>query len=342
VVADLIGDIQLSSTQVWQREQITIEVTVPAPDPFAQLKADKLIIPSMEILTLPARRETTSTGQEQLTMRWQLYPHTAGKQAIQLPVIRYYLNGGTRKKWLPPAQAIEVQALPPYFPPTLPVGAVSISSHIEPRGILRPDSLAYWHISLHSTAVTTAQFPSLLKQLQVSRGLDVLPAKISVNNDKATGEFRLDYRIPIKPKTSGRLALPTLQWHWFDPKTARLEQVQHEPSRPWVLALWQQILLLLSSGVLLVAGGYPLIKRALQYYRRWRSKQYVLQQLRTGTLTHEAMLTCATTHGWVDNFSLQQWLKAWQQCYGEHRLLREAVLAYERRRFGGVRDIEEN
>ncbi len=336
MVADLAWDIQLSATQVWQHEQITLEVTVPTSDPFARLKADKVVIPSMEVITLPARRETTKTGQEQLRLRWQLYPHTSGKQTIQLPVIRYYLNGGTRQKWLPPLQTIEVQALPPYLPPTLPVGSVAISSHIEPSGILRPDSLAYWHISLHSTTVPTTQFPALLKQLKASSDLDVLPAKISVKSDTATGEFRLNYRIPLKPKTSGRLALPDLQWHWFDPKTARLEQMHYEPSRSWVLAFWQQILLLLSSGILLLAGAYPLIKRGLIYYRHWRSKQQVLRQLRTDTLSYEVMKACAKTHGWADNFSLQQWLDAWQQCYGENQLLQDAVLAYEKRRFGNV------
>lgn len=337
MVADLAWDIQLSATQVWQREQIILEVTVPTSDPFARLKADKVVIPSMEVIALPARRETTKTGQEQLSIRWQFYSHTSGKQTIQLPVIRYYLNGGTRQKWLPPLQTIEVQALPPYLPPTLPVGAVSISSHIVPSGILRPNSLAYWHISLHSTTVTTAQFPALLKQLKASSDLDVLPAKISLNSDTATGVFQLDYRIPIKPKTSGHLDLPSLQWHWFDPQTARLEQIHYEPARPWVLALWQQILLLLGSGMFLLAVGYPLIKRGLKYYRRWQSKQHVLQQLRTDTLSYETMEACAKTHDWADNFSLRQWLEAWRQCYGENQLLQDAVLAYEKRQFSNFK-----
>jgi hypothetical protein len=200
--------------------------------------------------------------------------------------------------------------------------------------------LAYWHISLHSSAVTTTQFPSLLKHLQATSGLDVLPAKITINSDKATGEFRLDYRIPIKPKTSGRLALPTLQWHWFDPQTARLEHVQYEPPRPWVLAWWQQIIVLLSSVVLLLAGGYSLTKRSLVYYRRWRSKQQVLQQLRTDTLSNEVMAMCAKEHGWADNFSLRQWLDAWRQCYGENQLLQDAVLAYEKKQFGKFSDVD--
>ena len=340
MVADLTWDIHLSDVQVWQREQIILQVTVDAPDPFALLKADKLVIPNMEVIALPARRDKKNDGTEQLSMRWQLYPHTSGKQSIQLPLMRYYLNGGTRKKWFPPLQSIEVQALPPYFPPTLPVGEVSINSHIVPNGILQPDSLAYWHISLHSTIVTTAQFPPLLKQLRATDGLEVFPAKISINTDKATGKFRLDYRIPIKPKSSGRLDLPDLQWHWFDPQTARLEKAHYEPLRPWVLALWQQILLWLISGLSLLAGGYQLLKWSGYYYRRWWRKYQVLQQLKqpiNDTLLHKTRVAWAIEQGLSDNLSIRQWLAKWQQCYGENQGLQRALLDDEERRFNKKR-----
>jgi len=337
MVADLAWDIQLSETQIWQREQIILTVTVPAPDSFAMLKTDKLVIPSMEVVSLPAHRKTNSAGQEQLIKRWQLYPHSAGKQAIQLPAMRYYLNGGTREKWLPPLQHIEVQALPPYFPPTLPIGEVVLNSRIVPSGILRPNSLAYWHLSLHSTTVTTAQFPSLLKQLQATSNLDVLPATVSVMTDQETGIFRLNYRIPVKAKGSGRLDLPHLQWHWFNPKTARLEKKQYNPQRPWVLALWQQITLILSGIVLLGIAGYGLGKQGLQYYRRWRCKYQVMQQIQQTTINdaslHKAMMTCAKVHGWTSNFSIRQWLESWEQYYGKHDAVQQALLTYESRRF---------
>lgn len=336
MVVDLAWDMQLSATQLWQREQLLLTVTVQAPDAFAQLKTDKLVIPSMEVVPFPAVRETNVAGQTHLTRHWQLYPHSAGKQTLQLPAMRYYLNGGTREKWQPPLQTLEVNPLPPYLPPTLPIGAVSIDSHIAPSGILRPHSLAYWHISLHSTAVTTAQFPPLLKQLQTTHDLVVLPAKVTATTDKATGIFRLDYRIPVKAKSSGRLALPNLQWHWFDPKTARLEKVQYKPYRPWVLALWQQIMMLLSGGLVFGLSGYVLLKRGLRTYRRWWSKYRLLQQVRgidNDPLLYSTMLDCAKAHGWAENFSLRQWLTAWQQCYGKHNNVQQAVLAYEKRQF---------
>lgn len=338
MVADLAWDLELSAHQVWQREQMTLSVSVQAPDEFALLKTDTLQIPSMEIIPLASSQTPLANGNTKLTLNWQLYPHTAGKQMIQIPVMRYYLNGGTRAKWQPPAQAIDVQALPPYFPPTLPVGEVSITSNIVPNGILRPDSLAYWHISLQSRHVTSAQFPALLKQLQASQYVDVLPARITMNSDQATGHFQLDYRIPFKPKASGRLDLPTLQWHWFDPNTARLEKVRHQPPHSWVLAQWQQILLLLSSGLTLLLGIFYLGKHSKRYYRRWQSRQQVLKQLHATDKTMDThirhtMQHCAKQHGWQENLTIRQWLDAWQQYYGQDQRLEQALLAYEQRRF---------
>ena len=161
-----------------------------------------LVVEGMQVKALPLRQdEKTHT----LSLRWQLYPHSSGKQLIKLPPVRYYLYGGTKAKWQAPVQTINVQALSPYIPPTLPVGKVEIESFIEPQGILSPGSLAYWHVSLHSKTVATEQFPPLLKQLHNSVGLDVLPAKVSANFDLASGEYQLDYFIPLKPKASGVL-----------------------------------------------------------------------------------------------------------------------------------------
>lgn len=342
MVADLPWEIHLSDAQVWQREQIILEVSLKAPDPFALLKADKLVVPGMEVVRLPETQYVKREGPQPLRIRWQLYPYNPGTHQIKLPAIRYYLFGGTKAKWQPPIQNIEVQALPPYLSPTTPVGMVDIESHIEPSGVLKPDSLVYWHVTLKSTAVTPAQFPPILKQLGVNKALDVLPAKVSINTNKETGIYQLGYQIPVKAKSSGRLDLPELQWHWFDPKSARLKKLSYQAPRPWVLARWEQVALVLGSGLLLLAAMYQIIKRGLYFYRRWRARSLVLRRLQNllnnkgeTQSVRQAMADCTKAHGWPNNLSTQQWLKNWEQRYGENQLLRKSLQVYEQECFSG-------
>ncbi len=336
VLSDLPWQIHLSDAEVWQREQVVVEVSVKASDPFALLKTDKLVIPGMQVKALPLINDEKT---HLLTLRWQLYPHSSGKQQIKLPPIRYYLYGGTRAKWQPPVQTIEVRALPPYMPPTLPVGRVSIQSTIEPEGVLKPDSLAYWHITLHSKTVPSGQFPAILKQLRSTKGLDVLPAKVTVNPNQGDAGFQLDYVIPVKAKRSGKLNLPKLQWHWFNPENARLERVSYQAPRPWVLALWEKILLLLGGILVSVLGLFYLFKKGFQRLKRWKSKRKVCNILQQNADDYDlaeiqkSLIECAKTHQWPTKFSVRQWLSFWQNQYGENLRLEHYLNHYEEKKF---------
>ena len=334
VAADLPWTIQLEDVQVWQRERTTLSVSVETTDRFATLEASLPRIEGVDVQALPATNETGTDGKRVLRLTWQLSAHTPGKQTIQLPAIRYNLNGRDAAQWQPPTQTLEVQALPPYLPPTIPVGKVEIESRIEPNGWLQPEHLAYWHISLHSDTVHSAQFPAILKQLH-SSGVELFPAKV----EKAVGDtqqYRLDYHIPFKAQHSGKLDLPTLQWHWFDPATARLEQVQYTPPSPLVLGWMARIALILLGSLLLLGAVLSVGKRAKQRWQQWRSKQRVWQAVQGGNAPQtvkQAMCDCALVHAWPDNFSTGQWLACWEQRYGQTAALRTQLEAVEHQRF---------
>ncbi|MBU0653573.1 MAG: BatD family protein [Gammaproteobacteria bacterium] len=328
VAADLPWSIHLQDAEVWQRERTLLMVEVQSTDRFATLEASLPRIDGVDAQAIPASNEASADGKRILRIGWALFPHTPGRQAIQLPTIRYQLNGREAAQWQPPLQTLEVRALPPYLPPTLPVGKVDIESSIEPSGWLQSDHLAYWHVSLSSDAVTTAQFPPILKQVQVAQGVEVFPAKVA-QPTQGGGAFQLEYRIPFKPQGNGRLALPTLHWHWFDPASGRLEQVQHPPPHPWVLGwLWRSALGLV-IGVILLAGGWVLGKIASKHWRQWLAKQRVLQALQGNTdpqAVRQAMRECAVAHGWPDNFSSAQWLQRWEQVYGKSQPVRQSLI----------------
>jgi len=157
--------------------------------------------------------------------------------------------------------------------------------------------------------------------------LDILPAKLErqLTTTAETAHFSLAYRIPFKPQGNGKLTLPTLQWHWFDPSSGRLEQVKHVPPRPWVISwIWRGVLGFLLATILLVSTFF-MSKTIHRYWRKWYAKRRVLRAL-TGKsdpqTVRQAMQECAAVHGWSDNFSNGQWLEQWEQVYGSGAALR--------------------
>ncbi|OQW97557.1 MAG: hypothetical protein BWK73_54165 [Thiothrix lacustris] len=330
VAADLPWTIQLEDAQVWQRERTTLTVEVQSNDRFATLEASLPRIEGIDVQALPATNEASPDGKRILRLTWQLSAHTPGTQSIQLPTIRYNLNGRDAAQWQPPVQTLDVQALPPYLPPTIPVGHVEIESHIEPNGWLQPDHLAYWHISLYSNAVNTAQFPPILKQIQTTQGVEVFPATVGAAHEPSLQ--RLDYRIPLKARSSGKLDLPTLQWHWFDPATGRLEQIRYTPPTPWVLAWAWRVILTISGGLLLLVGLRKAGYMAYRHLRRWHSKRQVWQALQHNASTRsvrQALDICSAAHGWPANLSTRHWLQRWEQRYGATPALQARLQHYE-------------
>jgi len=326
--SDLAWDISLSDQQVWQREALVLTVHVKTPDAFARLRMDTLTIKGADVVPLPFIR-----SDQQLSLRWRITPHYAGEKIIQLPPIRYFVNGAKKAQWQAPTQTLQVQALPPYFPPTLPVGMVNIESYIEPKGLLQPDHLAYWHISLRSTTLTPEQFPALLKQIQSNANIEILPAKLSTQTQFETAQFEQHYIIPLKAKHNGRLDLPALQWHWFNPKTGRLHKQDYQASRPLVLGrIWQIILALIVTGLsLLLANrliriGYRVYQQRLSKWRLYRA----LQQPKDIQTIRSAMQFCATVHYWPNNLSIRQWLHYWDKTYGKDQQLHYAIREFEK------------
>lgn len=336
VTADLPWTIQLEDAHVWQREQTTLTVAVETTDRFATLEASLPRIEGVDVQAIPASNKASHTpGKRVLRIAWLLSPHTPGTQQILLPAIRYNLNGRDAAQWQAPPQTLEVQALPPYLPPTIPVGKVEIESHLEPDGWLQPGHLAWWHVSLHSNTVATAQFPPILKQIQAVTGIETFPAKVE-QATSGNGQYRLDYHIPFKPQGNGRLGLPTLAWHWFDPGTGRLEQVSHPPPPAWVLGWGWRVVSGIATGLLLLASLLRLGSITRRHWRQWQSQRQVWRVFRQNADAHairQALEQCSAAHGWSGNISIRRWLQHWEHHYGETPVLRAALHQYEAKRF---------
>lgn len=335
MVIDIQWEADLSAEAVWQREAIILEVRAKGTglSSFGHLAPRELKLPNMDVIPLPAKNEPRGNeDNRELSLRWKLIPHSPGPQVIALKKIHYTLNGGKQKSWQPKPLQIDVRALPPYLPPTFPVGEIEMSSRYEKSGWLSPGGLVMWHLKIESDTVSQAQFPAVIQQISDVEELEILPAKIALSTTE-DGRFVMDYAIPLKPKTSGRLVVPTLEWQWFNTQTAKLQKDHYQPARPWVLALWQRLLFGTMSLIVFALFARQMYLFERKRSRRWQARHQIWQSLNTQQNVEGAMRECAEAHGWPPNLSIQQWLQHWTETIGHDQNLTHALLDYEKQKF---------
>ena len=171
-------DIKISSTQPWERQQVIIEVEVEAADSFSSLSSEDLKIPGFETYSIPPSTEKIlRDGVEHLAMRtgWVLLPLSTGQFSIDVPPIKYQKSGRTERVYYFPKQTINVKALPPYIPPTMPVGKIHIETTLKSDKLLFPGILSFWNITLLGSGVSPNWIPPVLRQIKSNNDINVLP-----------------------------------------------------------------------------------------------------------------------------------------------------------------------
>jgi hypothetical protein len=230
-------DWNLTSSEVWQREQIIVSLTLTTPEEFAIIKLAKQSVDGIEITPLPVNREWIEDeqgGRSKITAGWSLLPLKSGNLEIDLPAIEYHLSGVIRRTFYLPKIKLKIRPLATYLPPTIPVGKVNIKSSITPAGILNTNDLAYWNISIESKSLTPYWLPPVLRQIKSNDNIFFFPAtsKRSMHPDSSGVRGRVNHTIPFKPLSNGLTNLPSLKIQYFDPTTGKLESVVQQTKRP--------------------------------------------------------------------------------------------------------------
>ena len=325
--------VNVSQQQPWQRQQVLVTLSVTTPERFASLQAEAITgLAGFEVVLLPATRERIESegADTQLSIGWALFPLLAGSQTIDLPVISYRLGGREQRHYFLPPLQLDVQALPPYVPPTLPVGEVSIVS--EPvNGELQPGKLKLWNVSLQGPGVPAHWLPPLLNQIQTDESIQFLPAELarSTKPDLSGVHGEVMYQIPFKPLRSGFLQLPEFHLQYFDPITGRLMTVTHQPHQPLVLGLAWRVLFSVVSLVLLAVCGWWLLKLTRTWFvRRGHYRQAAIQiaKAKDAQQLRAALQALAAAEGWGKNLTLHDWAEAWRKSYHANEAF-EMVLA---------------
>lgn len=329
----LVLETQYSATRVWQRQQLIIHVTIETPDKFSSLGLDDKPIPGMTSHTLqPGREWITSNGSNRTLLHagWILYPDLYGEHIPALPEIRYTTGGTVERHFYLPLASINVRALPPYIPPTIPVGTTGLAIQANNTLFLQPGETAYWQITLTGTALLPSRLPLVLKQIKSGDKLAFLPAETTSNSSpNASGMHGLvTHRVPFKPAASGFSSLPSLRIQYFDPVTARLETVTTPAVILFTLGTGWRLLLASAAVIVFVSGLWFVGKLLLQGVRRRRRLNHALLSIQQADDWHairQGLKLYARAQGWPDNLPLSSWREHWQSRYATDQTLNQLV-----------------
>lgn len=314
----LLPSLTVSTPQPWERQQTVLTVSLDSPDAYAILHAESpLKLPGFEIHPIPLQREPQG-NHTRLTLAWALFPLVPGAYRLRLPALEYRVNGRKVYSWHLPAAAITVQALPAYLPPTLPVGQLHIHGELQPQGILNPDKLAWWTITI-SGPLPAAWLPTpALQPAADSSTLLAAEQTLSTHTGRDGITATRQQQFPIKPGSSGRLQLPSVAISWFDPQSGQLQRRQISAPRRWVIARHWTLLAAILATLIALYALYRGISWARRRLRRCREHHQALAQLAsadTPRQLRQALNQLGNAHGWSDNLCIRAWLSHWQQHY---------------------------
>lgn len=310
---DIQRELKLSTAQPWERQQVIIEVEVVAEDSFASLRSKPLKIPGFDVFSIPASVDKNSdndSGRSVMRIGWVLLPLAAGQYHIELPPVEYHKSGQTERSYYFPKQTLNVKALPPYLPPTMPVGRIHMTSRLQSDTFILPGLLHYWDVTLTGNGIAPNWIPPISQQIKSNADMQFFPATAErvpfVSRDGLQGE--VTYHIPFKPISNGRLKLPSLRIQYFDPESARIIIATHQPQPALVLST---TLRLIVAGLLLVtllwAGKYLYGKFCLmrQRHRLRQAAMSGITQAQSFVDLRMALTLLAKAKGWPTNMTLR-------------------------------------
>lgn len=257
---------------LWSGQAARVTVTLTTGDERVRVLVDAPETGGVQLIPLQAERRTLADGRVQHRLGWQLLSHRAGAQSVALPMLRYHLHGRDLRRFALPMLPLEVQALPEYIPPTVPVGAPRIHSVIEQDGG-RP----YWSLTLEADMPLAAGLPAVAIQLAALAGVDAGELRVSHEEQRGLDGYRsrLVYRVPLPDWQWPLQARPSIALRYFDPQTGRLASITHVLPTAWRLPFWFLLPVLL---LLTALAAWPLYM-ALRWLRRVRRRRVLAAEV---------------------------------------------------------------
>lgn len=232
-------------------------------------------------LPLTSQAQHRALGEEQVEVEydgrrctahryhWAVLPTQTGEIALPLPMLEAG-KFGQRLRLPPPVIAFNTGAAPAWLPLNVPIGKPVVSAEPLPdeSPIERP--LA-WRIVVEGGYSSDGIKALLALQLQPHAAWKAYPPTVEAlaPEDRNSPLSRLAVTLYALPNASGALAVPALALPYFDPATARLQQVALPARQVRVYdPLWRKL-----GQAAAVLAGFILTLAAAHFTRReihWR------------------------------------------------------------------------
>jgi len=268
---------QISSKTPWQREAVIVKVQLQTEAQDAHVKLDASTSKRYISRALKTERHVLADGSYLHSAGWIIHPIDPGKQMLDLPPVRYQVAASDLRRFFLPIQRLEVKALPTYLPPTLPVGQLSVRSHISADAI----DTKQWQLQIETDALIPYGIPELDTQLAASSNQSIadIEIKYSKQSDYANYGDRSLYTVKLPDWLMPFGKALKLRLRYFDTEVGRLDEITHTLPRNWNMPTWAWWLF--SIIVLMVVA---LAAKLLQPLMQSQINRSVLrQQLRSAT-----------------------------------------------------------
>jgi hypothetical protein len=243
-----------------------------------------------------------------------------GQHNIELPPIEYRQSGKTLRTYYVPRQKLNVKALPPYIPPTMPVGKIGISSAVQSDHLLFPSEISYWDLTISGYGVSLGWMPPIMRQVKSTPDNQFFSTESKNTITLLEGRLvsQTLHHIPYKPLVSGQLNLPSIRVQYFEPDSGKIITTTHQPQRPLVIGLaWRVIAVTLLCLLTALVSRYLYQMYLLQRNRRRLHQAAMLKINNATTFTElrEGLNLLAVAEGWPDNLTIQRWAMYWSSCF---------------------------
>ncbi len=287
---DITPDVQPLQPAYWADQTIIVSLDMPLHDPRNEVIANDFETPHFRVTRLPDQRLKTAQGIS-MRLRWMLLSPRKGHYQIELPAI-VQRGRGRFRFYLPPIK-VQIQPLPAYLSPAIPVGKPAISHRIEQQQHLK---------ILHLEVRQPGRLPETLSgfsELQQALGID--DTAVRIDNSFSDGVAIRQYEMTLPRWLMPRR--PSWKLAYFDTERGQADRLDHKMPLLWQ---WPHVM---TQG--LVVGGLLLLMllawRVYPYLHDWRQRRKLRQQIMQAQTACEIRQLLLAYSGMK---TLQQWTSA--------------------------------
>lgn len=307
---------QRPRSQLWQGEWAVWQAKVEVSDPGLPVEMEGLEHPDIRF----SEQAIQQTIEDHRTAEFVFVQRLANTNTkLNPPVIRVQNRQGLRWQFFAPEKDYQIQSLPSYVPPQMPVGEFNWQ-------VNRPlwnSTGALESIDIKLTGLNASRLPDLRDQLTRDEAINWLTPQTSktealgLNGRTETQTLRQPYRI----SESGWGYYDEIRVQYIDPKTGKLMDLV-QPAELYIAlpswVYWIAYAVLMLAGIWVVMGLFRISKIGFYRLRRDRALAHTTDALERWQIYQAwgqaRALGLTQTH--------QAWLEAYESKFGINSALR--------------------